>query len=105
MDLGGRDVTAHLMQLLRRAGYSLHTSSEFEIVRQIKERFCLVEPFSNAQQPNQSFLSLAGAGGGAFDNRFGGMGKDKDYGSGFDARVKGKDSGLGGADKADRQGD
>lgn len=32
------------MQLLRRAGYSLHTTAEFEIVRNIKERLCYVEP-------------------------------------------------------------
>jgi actin-related protein len=49
MDLGGRDVTQHLMQLLRRAGYPLHTSAEFEIVRQIKEKCCSVEPFNSAQ--------------------------------------------------------
>jgi len=46
MDLGGRDVTQHLMQLLRRAGHALHTSAEFEIVKDIKEKQCSVEPFS-----------------------------------------------------------
>lgn len=35
----------HLMQLLRRAGYALHTSAEFEIVKAIKEKFCVVESF------------------------------------------------------------
>ena len=40
-DLGGRDVTHYLMQLLRREGYhSLHTSAEFQIVKTIKEKFC-----------------------------------------------------------------
>jgi len=40
-DLGGRDITQYLMQLLRRQGYhSLHTSAEFQIVKQIKEKFC-----------------------------------------------------------------
>lgn len=29
MDLGGRDITAHLMQLLRRAGHAFHTTAEF----------------------------------------------------------------------------
>lgn len=29
-------------RLLRKAGYPLHTSSEFEIVRAIKERMCYV---------------------------------------------------------------
>lgn len=52
MDLGGRHVTQHLMQLLRRAGYAFHTTAEFEIVRQIKERFCYVEPLSTKKQSN-----------------------------------------------------
>ncbi len=33
IDLGGRDVTMHLMNLLRRAGYMFHTTAEFQIVR------------------------------------------------------------------------
>ena len=65
MDLGGRDVTAHLMQLLRRAGYSLHTSAEFEIVRQIKEKFCIVEPFSSA-----SSIGIGAGKDTLADNRF-----------------------------------
>ena len=48
MDLGGHDVTQHLMLLLRRQGVALHTSSEFEIVRDIKEKQCSVEPFSGS---------------------------------------------------------
>jgi centractin len=44
MDIGGRDVTNHLMQLLRRSGYSFHTTAEFEIVKKIKERCCYVAP-------------------------------------------------------------
>lgn len=47
MDLGGRDVTKHLMHLLRRAGHSFHTSAEFEIVRKIKERYCYAEPINS----------------------------------------------------------
>eukprot|EP01016_Furgasonia_blochmanni_P042857 TRINITY_DN5732_c0_g1_i1.p1 TRINITY_DN5732_c0_g1~~TRINITY_DN5732_c0_g1_i1.p1 ORF type:complete len:431 (+),score=83.03 TRINITY_DN5732_c0_g1_i1:41-1294(+) len=42
IDIGGRDVTDHLMLLLRRAGHVFHTSCEFEIVRKIKERCCSV---------------------------------------------------------------
>jgi centractin len=38
MDLGGRDVTEYLMLLLRRSGYDFHTSAEFQIVRNIKEK-------------------------------------------------------------------
>ena len=53
MDLGGRDVTQHLMQLLRRAGYGFHTTAEFEIVKNIKEKYCYVEPM------NQNKESLA----------------------------------------------
>ncbi|KAJ3430551.1 alpha-centractin [Anaeramoeba flamelloides] len=40
IDLAGRDVTKHLQLLLRKAGYSFTTSSEFEIVRYIKENAC-----------------------------------------------------------------
>jgi actin-related protein len=44
IDIGGRDVTNHLLQLLRRSGYSFHTTSEFEIVKKIKEKWCYVAP-------------------------------------------------------------
>ena len=37
IDLGGRDVTKHLQDLLRRSGYVFHTTTEFEIVKKIKE--------------------------------------------------------------------
>ena len=33
IDIGGRDVTNHLVQLLRRSGYQFHTTAEFEIVK------------------------------------------------------------------------
>ena len=39
VDLGGREVTTYLQQLLRRNGVILSTSSEFEIVREIKENY------------------------------------------------------------------
>ena len=42
IDLGGRDVTKHLQLLLRRAGYVFHTTTEFEIVKRIKELQCYV---------------------------------------------------------------
>eukprot|EP01041_Mallomonas_annulata_P004413 gene4413-8785_t len=42
MDLAGRDVTQHLQLLLRRSGHTFTTSSELEIVRQIKETSCYV---------------------------------------------------------------
>ena len=36
-DIAGRDVTRYLQSLLRREGFIFKTSSEFEIVRQMKE--------------------------------------------------------------------
>jgi len=33
IDLAGRDVTKHLLLLMRRNGVKFHTSAEFEIVR------------------------------------------------------------------------
>jgi len=50
IDLGGRDVTQHLMQLLRRAGHSFHTTAEFEIVKGIKEKYCYVEPMFSKKE-------------------------------------------------------
>ncbi|KAF7255713.1 hypothetical protein EG68_07281 [Paragonimus skrjabini miyazakii] len=41
-DLAGRDVTRFLRLLLRKEGADFHTTSEFEIVRQIKERACFI---------------------------------------------------------------
>ncbi|KJE91991.1 beta-centracetin [Capsaspora owczarzaki ATCC 30864] len=43
MDLAGRDVTRQLRMLLRKEGYDLHTSAEFDIARTIKERVCYFE--------------------------------------------------------------
>jgi len=42
IDIGGRDVTKHLQLLLRRSGYVFHTTTEFEIVKKIKELQCYV---------------------------------------------------------------
>ncbi|GBG24515.1 Actin-like protein [Hondaea fermentalgiana] len=42
MDVAGRDVTNHLMTLLRKAGYVFHTSAEREVVKAIKEQACYV---------------------------------------------------------------
>ena len=40
IDVAGRDVTKYLRLLLRKEGYIFHRSSEFEIVREIKEQKC-----------------------------------------------------------------
>lgn len=41
-DVAGRDVTDSLMLQLRRSGHVFHTSSEKEVVREIKEKECYV---------------------------------------------------------------
>ena len=53
IDLAGRDVTEHLMLLLRRAGYPFHTSAEFELVRQIKEKNCYVAAIYSKEEQFQ----------------------------------------------------
>lgn len=42
IDVAGRDVTESLQVHLRKAGYHLHTTSEKEVVRMIKEQCCYV---------------------------------------------------------------
>jgi actin-related protein len=42
VDLGGRDITEYLRRLLRQRGYSLVSSAEREIVRDVKEKLCYV---------------------------------------------------------------
>jgi len=43
-DLGGFDVDFLLKRLLRRSGYTFNTSAELEIVRDIKETTCSINP-------------------------------------------------------------
>jgi actin-related protein 2 len=42
LDIAGRDVTRHLINLLLRRGYAFNRTADFETVRQIKEKFCYV---------------------------------------------------------------
>ncbi|RUS90681.1 hypothetical protein EGW08_001581 [Elysia chlorotica] len=48
-DFGGKDLTRYLQHLLHKKGYSFTTSSELEIVREIKEKLCYLTPPRNSQ--------------------------------------------------------
>jgi actin-related protein 2 len=42
IEIAGRHVTNYLLKLLHRRGYAFNSTSDFEIIREIKERFCFV---------------------------------------------------------------
>lgn len=52
MDIAGRSITQYLQILLRRSGRVFQTSSELEVVRQIKEKCCVVS-FNPVEQEKQ----------------------------------------------------
>ena len=56
---GGRDVTDYFQTLLKKQGYSFSTTSEFEIVRKIKEEICFtIVGSSNNPLSNISNLEI-----------------------------------------------
>lgn len=57
MDIAGRSITNYLQILLRRSGRVFATSSELEVVRQIKENCCVVafNPAEQEKQTNDAF--------------------------------------------------
>lgn len=54
-DVAGRDVTTHLKYLLRKEGLQFTTTSEFEVVKIMKEKICQIA--SNPQRCVSSYLT------------------------------------------------
>ncbi|KAI9217389.1 actin-2, partial [Blastocladiella britannica] len=73
IDLAGRDITQHLQVLLRKNGYTFHTSAELEVVRLIKEKTCYVslnpakeeKEYAAGAFASAALAGLPGATGGA----------------------------------------
>ena len=42
LDVAGRHVTRHLIDLLLRRGYAFNRTADFETIRQVKEKLCYV---------------------------------------------------------------
>ena len=42
LDIAGRHITEYLIKLLQRKVYSFNSSADFELVREIKEKYCFV---------------------------------------------------------------
>lgn len=63
LDVAGRDVTRYLRLLLRKEGTNFHRSSEFEIVREIKEKMCYIATNATKEEGSEGekvrfFLSV-----------------------------------------------
>jgi centractin len=54
IDVAGRDVTRYLRLLLRKEGHIFNGSSEFEIVREIKEQRCKLLSSAYKDEPSDS---------------------------------------------------
>lgn len=44
LNIAGRHITEYLVRLLQVKGYAFNSSADFETVRELKERFCMVSP-------------------------------------------------------------
>jgi actin-related protein 2 len=42
MNIAGRHLTSYLVKLLFKRGYAFNSTADFELVREIKEKFCFV---------------------------------------------------------------
>lgn len=42
MDIAGRDITEQMVKLLTLRGYNFHKTSDFDVVREIKEKMCFI---------------------------------------------------------------
>eukprot|EP01084_Bolivina_argentea_P134777 237614_1 len=60
IDIGGRDLTKYLMRIFNERGYSFSTSSEMDIVRDIKEKLCYIalDYDKELQQAKQSDINV-----------------------------------------------